>query len=432
MKNCGQIKGQINKPIGLGPLPIRDRRNRTSALVVVAALGAAALPNSTLAAEADVDIDKYQKDMGQEVRDEDTGAEVRKDIDEALSFPRVEGEIVIEIQNDNQYESNDTINQYNNLYTTTEGDFNLFPAEALPALFVNFHLTLEQTNPFSGGGNKYFEQQGLFIENLSLNYEGDWYSGIAGKFGPNFSIAYDDAPGIYGTDLAEDDIEIAERIGFGGSVTYSNPTYGAHTLSASLYTTDKTFMSESAINNRGRTKVSQGGPSNNHGLSSGTLVVNGDIGVLPGFRYQIGGAHQDVVRVIDEETGENIPSSETADENRFVVATEYAIGVTDDIAITPLVEYVHFWNAEGVKDESRNYLTASTLFTYQNWNLAVATTQKWVGPPDAGTYNDNQWQVSAGYLFDFGLSLDVGWKYLTEEGINTRTIGGLASYVIDF
>lgn len=202
------------------------------------------------------------------------------------------------------------------------------------------HLTLEQINTGSGSGNKFFEQQGGFVENLSLNYEADWWSVIGGKYGPNFSIAYDAAPGI-------------------------------------------------------------------------------------------GGACLDTGRVVDEETEENA-SSETESEFRFVAAAQYGIDITDDIAVTPLVEYVHFWNGGGFKDEDRDYLTAATLFTYRNWNLAVATTQKWVEPSGGGSFNDNQWQVSAGYEFDFGLTLDVGWKYQTEEGINTRTLGALATYTIEF
>ena len=424
MKNEVRLVGEIKQKRAPGQDPGKYPRNGVSMLALALGLGGLSAP--VLAAEADAIIDEGQKAEEQEIR-------VKEKLGLLPAFPRLEGEVVIELQNDWQYDSNDTANQFNNLYTTTEGDFNLFPFQELEGLFLNLHLTVEQINTGSGSGNKFFDQQGGFVENISLNYEADWWSVIGGKYGPNFSIAYDTAPGIYGTDLAEEDIEIAEKWGFGGSLTYSNETYGAHTLSSSLFTADKTFLSESIFNNRGRLQTSDGGPTNTNSLGSAVVAIDGAVfAFAPGLSYQIGGAYLDTQRVVDEETEEIIPNSETDSEYRFVAATQYAIDITDEIAATPLLEYVHFWNGGGYKNEDRDYLTATGLITYQNWNLAFGTTQKWVGPPDGRNYNDNQWQVSAGYEFDFGLTLDVGWKYQTEDGTNTRTLGALATYAYEF
>jgi hypothetical protein len=377
-----------------------------------------------LAAEADKIIDEYQKEEERKVA---AGEE------EGLSYPRIEGEIVIEIQNDWNYDAPDSDDELNNLTSTTEGDFNLFPTGALPGLFVNLHLTWEEVNDNFKGDSRFFESQGMLVENLSLNYEAEWWSAIAGKFGPNFSIAFDAAPGIYGTDIAEDDIEIAERIGFGGSLTYDAETYGAHTLSGSTFFLDNSILSGSALyTSRARVKTNQGGPSNTESFESFALAIDGSgIEALPGFRYQVGFLHQDVNRVVDEDGG-LLSGSDTADEDRVVVAGEWAVGVTDDITITPLLEWVRFWNAEGVDGEDRNYLTASALFEYRNWSFSVATTQRWTDPKDGSGFNDHQWTMTAGYLFDFGLQLDAGCKFLSEDGGDFRTLGGMASYVLEF
>ena len=37
-----------------------------------------------------------------------------------------------------------------------------------------------------------------------------------------------------------------------------------------------------------------------------------------------------------------------------------------------------------------------------------------------------------GYEFDFGLSLDIGWKIANEANIETRTLGALAAYTFKF
>ncbi len=307
-----RLVGKIKQKARSGEVSGEYLKSGVSVLAMVLVLGLGSVSAPVLAAEADAVIDQGQKEEEEKTREQEIE-------DFEPSFPRIEGELVIELQNDWQYDSDDTANQFNNLYTTTEGDFNLYPFKELEGLFVNLHLTLEQINTGSGSGNKFFEQQGAFVENISLNYEGEWWSVIGGKYGPNFSIAYDAAPGIYGTDLSEEDIEIAEKWGFGGSLTYADETLGAHTLSSSLFTADKTILSESIINNRGRLTSSDGGPTNTNSLGSAVVAIDGSgFAFSPGLSYQIGGAYLDTQRVVDEETGEIIPNSETDSEYRFV------------------------------------------------------------------------------------------------------------------
>lgn len=399
----------------------------TSAIGVLAVGGVvslAALPGSAFASDADKVIDEYQKEEEEKVASGEA---------DALSFPRVDGEIVIELQNDYNYEAPNKDDEFNNLVSTIEGDFNVFFHEDTPGLFLNVHVTWEEVNDNFDGDDRYFKSQGGFIENLSLNYEADWWSLIAGKFGPNFSIAYDAAPGIYGTDLAEDDIELAERWGLGGSVTYDAGPFGAHALSGSTFFLDNSILSGSAIyTSRTRVKTNQGGPSNTESLESFALAIDGaDISVMPGFNYQIGFAHQDVNRVVDED-GNIVPSSDTEDEQRVVVAGQWAIAATDEITVTPLLEWVRFWNGGGSDGEDRNYLTGALSVEWRGFSLAGSTTQRWTDPDGGDDFNDYLWSINAGYLFDFGLQLDVSYRFEDDDGRDFRTLGGMASYVLEF
>lgn len=344
--------------------------------------------------------------------------------------PRFEGELVIEVQNDYTPSSDDSDAEINNLFTTTELDLDTYFAEPF---FINTHLTLEQVEDPKPGNDCYFCELGLFVESLSANWEEDRWSLIGGKFGPNFALAWDNAPGIYGTDIGEDDIELAERIGFGGSVTViEDETFGAHTLSGSVFFADTSVLSESYGTNRGRFRLSDGGPSNTESLESFVVALDGEIAeALPGFSYQVGGARQAVDRVNDED-GERLPSSEIDDEYRFVAAGLWALELNEDTTVTPLLEYVRFWNAEGIKDEDRDYLTASTLIEYQAWNVALSYTGRFIDNPDGGDQNDTLFQVSAGYLFDFGLEADIGYRFLDEEDIESHTFGLFFVYDFDF
>ena len=45
---------------------------------------------------------------------------------------------------------------------------------------------------------------------------------------------------------------------------------------------------------------------------------------------------------------------------------------------------------------------------------------------------DSHFQISARYAFAFGLTVDVGWKVSEDDATETRTLGILAAYAIEF
>jgi hypothetical protein len=122
-------------------------------------------------------------------------------------------------------------------------------------------------------------------------------------------------------------------------------------------------------------------------------------------------------------------AGDAADEESVAVAIFTTFDLGQGVAISPLVEYVHQENAGGASDE-RDFLTLAGQVEWNGFNLAVA----WTGrDTDNGTDDDDfQVQLSVGYAFDFGISVDIGWKIAEEAGINTETVGALAAYTIEF
>ena len=126
--------------------------------------------------------------------------------------PRLEVEIDVEIQNDWTFDSDDPDAELNDLFTTTE------PAVALhllPGLSIQSGLVLEPVKDPGPSDDRFFEDHGFFAEQLYLLYETDDFSLHGGKFNLPFGVAWDLAPGVYGTDVAEDFYEQVERIGLG-------------------------------------------------------------------------------------------------------------------------------------------------------------------------------------------------------------------------
>jgi hypothetical protein len=366
---------------------------------------------------------------------------------ETLTYPRFTGEVSFEIQNDWAYDANRTEDQNNDLYTTIEPNLSLF---LTPELFFNTALVYEPVKDIKpAGSNRYFGDQGLFVEALTVNYQTERWGIFAGKFAPNFGICFDASPGIYGTDVCEDDIEMTERIGFGGNVSWTLGTFGAQTLSGSTFFQDTSYLSNSLFTERGRVRDEDGGPSNTESFSSFAIALDGsEIEEVPGFRYHIGFAMQDVDKIAEDsraflperegilDPGLAAPEigdvNDTSNEYRLAIAGEWPIDVTESLTITPLFEYDRFWNAQGIPEQNRDYFTAAVSFELDNWNLALASTTRLIHNSEGKDFQDYLFQVSAGYVFDFGLGIDVGWARVEEENDSKNVLGALLSYTYVF
>jgi hypothetical protein len=333
------------------------------------------------------------------------------------SYPLVKGGVAIEIQNDYNYKSDDPGAEQNELGTQIEPFVSVFFTEAFS---LNSGFTFETVTDPGPMEDRVFEDHGLFVEVLTLSYETERFGLHGGKFGPNFTIGFDAAAGVYGRDMSEDDLELAEFVGFGGSYTFSQTAFGDLTASASVFTQDRSALSNSIFTERGRVTLEDGGPGNTSGLESFAIAVNGEqIKNLGGFRYHVGFARLGV--------------EDGSAEKRLAIAAEWLVELANGVTVIPLVEYVHFWNAGGDPLEDRNYITASLLTKYAGWNLALAFTGRDSHFSDTGTSRlDYQFQVSAGYTFKNNLSIDIGYKHARDDRIATDTIGVLLSYGHEF
>jgi hypothetical protein len=336
--------------------------------------------------------------------------------DDTKSYPRVDASISIEVQNDNTYKSQDNDAELNDLFTTTEPEVTFHFNRQLSLLV---HGVLEPVKDPGPLDDRYFEDHGFYLEEIKLQYDADWIFGFGGKFAPNFGLAWDTAPGVYGTDFAED-YEFAENIGFGGGLVYASDSVGTHTVSASTFFQDYSILSDSAITRRGRTRVGDGGVGNTGDFASFAVSVDGaEIPFAPGFAYH--------AAFIQRGKGKG----DTEDEKGLVFSGSYTVEL-QGVTVTPLVEYAHFFDADGVNDQERGFLTTAVQLEWQSWNLALSRTSRDTNRPNDSDIDDALYQVSAGYSFDFGLTADVGWKIADEEGVESQTIGFLLTYARDF
>lgn len=335
----------------------------------------------------------------------------------AENGPSVSGEIAFELQNDWNYESDGRANLNNNLSPTIEPSAT-FRFSSHWSVFA--HAVMETVGDAAQFENRAFEDIGLYMEDLYLEFSADRFGAKAGKLNPGFGVAWDNAHGLYGTDLAED-YEISERIGLVGDWRFGAGRYGTHTLSGATFFADTSFLSESALRGRGDTRKEDGGVSNTESFESFVVALNGaDIPVLGNFGYHVSFMRQ------AQGTGD------TEDEHSYAAAIYTSLNLGGGVTFDPLFEAVRQTDQGGAAGTDRLYLTLSGQIGWQGWNLAAAWTERETDNPTAATNTDSHFQVSAGYTFEFGLSIDVGWKVSEDGGTETRTLGALAAYTIEF
>lgn len=321
----------------------------------------------------------------------------------------------IEVQGDATVTSDDSTAEITDVFTKIEPAIKvaLSPEWSVNALFV-----LQPIRDPGPDDDRVFEDHGLFAEELHVDYETDRLAVSVGKLTPNFGKAWDTAPGVYGTDFAEG-YELAERLGLAAAVTLGNDTLGRHALGASVFFLDTT-LNHSLIDSRGTVGRADGGAANTERPTSYGFSLEGDVPPLPGLGYHLA--------FVDQAKGRG----GAADELGFAANLHGDFDLGAGFGLAPLVEFVHFANADTVDDQERTFITAGAELTYQGWSLSVSGTERITDVPTAGTENDedSHFTISAGYGFDFGLGVNVGWKHTNAARIESETLGFLITYAV--
>jgi hypothetical protein len=338
-------------------------------------------------------------------------------------YPELHGGILIELQNDGFYHSADPSWELNDLYFKVEPSFSL---GITPQLSVESGLVLEPVSPPEPGESRFFGDQGLFVEQLYLDWHWGRYSLHGGKFNPEFGIAWYAAPGIWGPDFAEAYYEITERIGLGGDVELESKRFGSHVLGADVFMMDTSPLGDSLITRRGRLPRDLDWPGNTGTLDSFTITAQGGkIPALPGLGYSLGFARLQ---------GEG----EARMEIDYAAALTYAFEPRPDVEVGLLAEYVHQHDPGGT-EAKRDLLTAGGAAYWRGLNLALSYSWLAWRSETEGRIRDYLFQATLGYALALGeqasygrFAIDVGWRSARELGLRRDAVGALVSYLLEF
>ena len=340
----------------------------------------------------------------------------------ADNLPVISGTGVVEVQNEFATDSdNSAADEQNNLFLRSE---------LAPRVTLNKHFSmsgvfvLEPVQAFDAGEDNAFEEQGVFVEEINLSYSQGPVTLKAGKFNPGFGIAWEPGRGIWGEDFAED-YEIAEKIGGAVSYELAQSVPGTHTLTASTFFSDTSFLSHSAPTGRGPVDEEDGGAANTQDFSSYVLGLQGqNTGGVEGLYYKL--AYRDLAR------GDAAVQAGGDDEQGLIATLGHRIELAESGHVDGLLEYTEIDNFDAGPND-RDYLTASLDATIRDhWLITASYTARDTDVAGTGERDDHLLQLSGGYDFGNGLTLEVGWRNSETAGVDTDIIGGLARYNISF
>lgn len=318
----------------------------------------------------------------------------------AGSQPRVEAAISIELEDDYIVRSEEAQNELNDAYATIESEISIaFPSGT--GLYAS--ATLEPvTNPT---GDRFFEDLGLYLEELYLLFQSGDLGLRAGKFNPPFDIGNDLTPGLYGDRFASV-YELTEKIGAG--LDYALQALdGTHVASAAVFMADTTPLSDSLITSRGRLRRGDGGVSNTGAPESLALALAGEIdrsGYNLALRYQA--ANQ----------------ADERDEYGGVIGLVQGFEA-GRIEATLFAEAAYFPQFDGAGDGT-GFLTLAAEAGLDDARLSVTygLRDSENAPTDRFATASLKYDVSA------GLSIGAGYLYAVEDNVASHMVGLLLTY----
>ncbi len=309
-------------------------------------------------------------------------------------------EFSIELESDFTFDSDESDAELTDTFATIEA--------ALGYRFTE-RFSLQSTLVFEpvedATSDRFFEDHGLYAEELYFGYDFGSAAVAVGKFNPSFGFAWDLAPGVFGVDFAED-YEITERVGAAVSVPFSG-LGGKHELTLSAFTTDRSVLSNSLVTERGQLRLEDGGVSNTDDVESFALSLSGEIGDTA---YTLA--------VQDQAAGEG----DAADQSGVVLGLVHLLNA-GGTEIELLGEAAYFDQFDGNR-ESATYATLGAAVPVGPLVLSSVLAVRDL----EGESSDMLATVSAEWPLADNLGISLAYRYGDEEGVQSQTLGALLAY----
>lgn len=259
-----------------------------------------------------------------------------------------------------------------------------------------------------------FHSEDAYVETLSLQYAGEAFTVYAGKLDPVFGSAADLVPGLYGAEIGES-YQITEQVGVGGDISLSSifDLDGEHTLSAAIFSADRSFLSGSVGGRRNRVVLADGGLANTRNPESYAVSLDGAL--ENGLGYSVGYRH-----LASDTPGE-------ADESMSVASVSYSFPDDTGLVLSTMAEVGMSRDADGTDGAARDFYTAAAELGLGDW-FVNAVASGWNENAAAGDLDLRKFELSIGRDISENLTLEFGAQHTRFAGDSEAILGLRLSY----
>ena len=269
--------------------------------------------------------------------------------------------------------------------------------------------------------DKFFSATPLTVEQLNLNYHfnDDKMNIYVGKFNPEVGVNLFTFPGMYGWMTAE---TIIEKVGLGFEAKNNFGNFGEHSINASKFRSDRSFLSDSWIRSRGQTTSSTEALANTSGLESYAVSYAGSNFTqvpLDKFSYRIGYAHQDKGTkgsAFDSSRNTMVPAQ---DEERYSAALMYGRNLTPDTKLNLVAEKMRIDNYGSISNFDKYQNNFGISINHKQWEVASTYARIKHMSPDS-------WHHDLGNVFAASIGYQVNEEIMVKLGCqNSDTYGNV-------
>jgi hypothetical protein len=318
--------------------------------------------------------------------------------------PKLTNRLVLDVNLDDEYQSTDRKREYNDTY----GRMRLFSGYNFAKNFsLNSFIRIDpvyqsseatrRNNLANGGGDISFENEGLFLEELNLTYNGKKHAFVLGKFDLNFGTAWRWNRGIWTYNIAEN-YRQNEKLGVNGIYRLGNAkTTGLYEFSYGIFKNDRKNLDNSLITDRDSNSKSDAIAGDSGGLQSyiTSLDINFDFSQQEKLSY-----HFSYINLGVNSRASLVNPNKIADQKGFVAGMNYKYPVQKNYIIDGLLEYAAIKNLNGNSDVGEKYFTANVINRfYENWNVTLGYANRDNSHVGQYGFTSNLTEISMGYEF---------------------------------
>jgi hypothetical protein len=325
--------------------------------------------------------------------------------------PNIKNRLILDLNADRNYQATNRRNEFSDTSVNARffSTFNLSRN-----FFVNSFLRLQEARQISeaqrramtpdGGGNRSFENHGLAFEELVLAFDSKHFAAIAGKFNPNYGVAWRQGRGIWNHQISEL-YRQQEKLGFSTILRAgSAKKTGEYDFGFSVFTNDRKNLDNSIITKRDSDSKRDAKPGDTRALTSyvTSLDVEFDFAEKEKLTY-----HFAYMNLAVNERVSQVSQNKIDDQKGFVASMNYKYPLSENFVLDGLVEFNDTRNLNENSDVSEKYLIGSLVTKiYKNWNTTFGYSSLQNIGANAYGFDQNLSEISFGYDFDKTILFD--------------------------